>query len=182
MILAAEQEENEHEATVWIGFAAALKLIENRGRLKPPAALATLRQACLEETITWRFNPARLDERGRLLLRPQSEPDFQWLWHESDQHPIHPLEEQIEVAEAEVMRRWPTSPRRGPQRGTISRFNEDDKALFPEIKRIMQRESKSANEAARKLVDEGKVKGRGAEQSRALRLARAFRRELRRAG
>ena len=77
---------------------------------------------------------------------------------------------------ADVTKTRPTAWRRA------SRFNEDDKALFPEIKHIMQRESKSANEAARKLVDEGKVKGRGAEQSRALRLARAFRRELRRAG
>lgn len=176
MVLAAAREMNDRGATVWISISAALKLVENRRRLKPPAALAALRQACLEQTITWRFNSPRLDERGR-LLPPKSEPDFQWLWCEKGRQPLHPLEEQIEVSESELEKRWPRLPRRGPERGTIGRYNEDDRALFPEMKRIMQRELKSPNEAARELVYEGKVEGRGSDESRALRLARAYRRE-----
>ena len=64
--------------------------------------------------------------------------------------------------------------RRGPAPGAVDRYREADRALFPEIRRIMRREGKSLYAAALKLAELGKVKGAGTSVSRAKRIARRF--------
>lgn len=66
---------------------------------------------------------------------------------------------------------------RGPRPGSIGRFDASDRALFSEIERLIQREHLSPGEAAQKLAGEGKVAGRGTEESRVRRLARLYRTE-----
>ena len=68
-----------------------------------------------------------------------------------------------------------TKPKpRGPTPGRISRFEESDRTLFPEITRLMQSGHLSELEAAKKLAADGKVAGRGGEESRARRLAALY--------
>jgi hypothetical protein len=75
----------------------------------------------------------------------------------------------------------PARPRRrkGPVPGTVDRFGESDRALYPELKRLMREERMSINAAALKLADEGKVEGVGTSTpgSRAHRLAHRYRKE-----
>jgi hypothetical protein len=67
--------------------------------------------------------------------------------------------------------------RRGPQRGTVDRFGEADRALFPEIIRLVDEDHKSVHAAALELASAGKIKGAGTENSLAQRLAKRFRNE-----
>ena len=67
--------------------------------------------------------------------------------------------------------------RRGPQRGTVDRFGEADRALFPQMKRLVEKAHKSAHAAALELASAGKIKGAGTEKSRAQRLAKRFRKD-----
>jgi hypothetical protein len=71
----------------------------------------------------------------------------------------------------------PKSGRRGPQPGTIARFLDQDRALFPEIERLCKEEKLSVNAAAQRLASEGKVAGIGTPLSRAKRLANAYSKE-----
>jgi hypothetical protein len=64
---------------------------------------------------------------------------------------------------------------RGPKPGAVRRFDEADRALFPEIKELMRTKSLSLGEAARALANDGRVAGRGTIDSRARRLAIAYR-------
>ena len=64
--------------------------------------------------------------------------------------------------------------RRGPAPGAVDRYREVDRALFPEIRRIMRREGKSLYAAALKLAEMDKVKGAGTPISRAKRIAKRF--------
>jgi hypothetical protein len=70
-------------------------------------------------------------------------------------------------------------PCRGPRAGTVSRYTMADRALFPEMARIMRDDHISASAAAQRLVEAGKVAGTGADDSRARRLAKAYRAETR---
>src|SRR5262249_29396683 len=65
---------------------------------------------------------------------------------------------------------------RGPVPGTVDRFGKADRELFPEMDRLV-RNNMSPLEAARKLVREKRVSGRGGNDSRARRLAGLYRRE-----
>jgi hypothetical protein len=65
--------------------------------------------------------------------------------------------------------------RRGPQRGTVDRFGEADRVLFPEMNRLVDEDHKSVHAAALELASAGKIKGVGTEKSRAQRLAKRFR-------
>jgi hypothetical protein len=68
---------------------------------------------------------------------------------------------------------------RWPQPGSIGRFVSSDRELFPEIARLKEQEHLSVGEAAAKLAAEGKVAGRGTDQSRSRRLAALYRSENR---
>jgi len=65
--------------------------------------------------------------------------------------------------------------RRGPQRGTVDRFGEADRALFPEMYRLVDEDHKSVHAAALELASASKIKGAGTPNSRAQRLAKRFR-------
>jgi hypothetical protein len=67
--------------------------------------------------------------------------------------------------------------RKGPAPGTVDRFGESDRALFPEIERIMREGRKSVHAAALEVASAGKVQGGGTPESRAKRLAKGFRKE-----
>jgi hypothetical protein len=62
----------------------------------------------------------------------------------------------------------------GPTPGTVNRYGEADKKLFPEMKRLIRDKKISANAAALALAELGKVPGSGTSQSRARRLANRF--------
>jgi hypothetical protein len=64
----------------------------------------------------------------------------------------------------------------GPAKGELKRFDEDDRALFPEVQRLMDG-GKSLTAATQQLADEDLVTGIGTPESRAKRLARAYTRE-----
>jgi len=68
--------------------------------------------------------------------------------------------------------------RRGPRRGTVDRFGEADRALFPEMKRLVDEDHKSVHAAALELASTGKIKGAGTPNSRAQRLAKLYRNEV----
>jgi hypothetical protein len=62
--------------------------------------------------------------------------------------------------------------RRGPEPGSVDRFGESDRALFPELERVMRDHRMSANAAARELAS--RIEGAGAEASKAKRLASRY--------
>lgn len=70
-----------------------------------------------------------------------------------------------------------TAPKRrkGPEPGSVDRFGESDRALFPELERIMRERHISVHAAALELASGGKIKGAGSEASRAKRLASRYR-------
>src|SRR5262245_46703007 len=63
--------------------------------------------------------------------------------------------------------------RRGPDR-----FSKSDRALYPAITKLIKKEQLSPQEAAQRLGDLGKIEGRGSANSRKLRLARRYRKEV----
>jgi len=68
--------------------------------------------------------------------------------------------------------------RPGPKPGTVRRYDEADRALFPEIDRIMKEDRLTAHAAALKLAHNGQVAGQGSTpESRAKRLATEYLRE-----
>jgi hypothetical protein len=65
---------------------------------------------------------------------------------------------------------------KGPLRGEIDRYGDADRALYPEIERIMKSQQLSPTEAVRQ-IPEGKIAGRGTLDSRVRRVSHRFRRE-----
>ena len=66
-------------------------------------------------------------------------------------------------------------PRRGPKPGTVSRYAAADRALFPEIKRLLDDgKATSPHDAALQLVEAGKVAGTATPDSKKRRLAGAY--------
>ena len=63
--------------------------------------------------------------------------------------------------------------RPGPRPGAINRFAEADRALFPEMTKLIKQQHISPREAAQRLSD--KIKGRGTIDSRIRRLATRYR-------
>jgi hypothetical protein len=63
--------------------------------------------------------------------------------------------------------------RRGPEKGTVQRYVESDRALFPKLEEIMGQKKISRSAAALLLAYDGKVDGLGSStnESRAKRLA-----------
>ena len=68
-------------------------------------------------------------------------------------------------------------PRRGPTPGEIDRHAVSDRALFPEVNRLVDESHKSVHAAALELALAGRIEGVGTPESRAKRLAKRFRKE-----
>jgi hypothetical protein len=71
----------------------------------------------------------------------------------------------------------PPQKRPGPEPGTLRRYEAADRALFPELERIMVEKQKSRSAAALELAEADRVKGHGTAQSCAKRLAALHKRE-----
>jgi hypothetical protein len=65
----------------------------------------------------------------------------------------------------------------GPEPGKLKRYEAADRALFPELERIMADEQKSRSAAAHDLALANRISGVGSAQSRAKRLAALHKRE-----
>ncbi len=161
---------------VWTSFGDAARTIMTHRRIKIGVALSVLRKACLYYKVAWRQNPPFLDERGKVRISGQT-PDMLTFWSETEQGTIHAFEEKVEIRESDLSR-WPVKPQKGPERGKIARFADDDRALFGAMRRIIERGSKSPAEAAREHAWQKRVKGRGSLENRARRLADLYRKEL----
>jgi len=77
---------------------------------------------------------------------------------------------------------WPAihpANRRGPIPGTLDRYGKPDRALYPELKRLMDEKQLSATAAANELANTGKVKGIGTPENRARRLVRRYNEDCR---
>jgi hypothetical protein len=66
------------------------------------------------------------------------------------------------------------SRRKGPAPGSVDRYGASDRALYRELKRLINEEHLSATAASLKLAEADKVSGIGAKKSRARRLARRY--------
>jgi hypothetical protein len=66
--------------------------------------------------------------------------------------------------------------RRGPFPGAAEKYGDSDRALFPDLERMML-EGKSLRAATIALVSANRVPGRGSARGRAERLAARFRKE-----
>jgi hypothetical protein len=64
--------------------------------------------------------------------------------------------------------------RRGPKVGTVARYDEGDRALFPTMDALIPQLGGSTRAAALQLAWDGKVDGKGTEESRAKRLERKY--------
>lgn len=64
--------------------------------------------------------------------------------------------------------------KRGPKRGSLDRYGDSDRALFPKIEELIRTERVSANAAARWLAKKEQVDGVGDPASRAKRLATRY--------
>lgn len=64
--------------------------------------------------------------------------------------------------------------RRGPKPGTLDRYRDSDRALYPELERLMHDEHLSRTAAAMALAAADRVAGVGSAESRAKRLARRY--------
>ena len=67
--------------------------------------------------------------------------------------------------------------RRGPAPGSVDRYGKADRALFPKIDRMVSKQQKSVHAAALILAEQGLVPGDGTELSKAIRLARLYRKQ-----
>jgi hypothetical protein len=77
------------------------------------------------------------------------------------------------------LRKWQRkvgSERRGPKRGTTG-YQDVDRKLIPQMKRLLKTGARSPHEAATKLVAAGKVVGAGSPGSKAKRLVKLYYKE-----
>jgi hypothetical protein len=65
----------------------------------------------------------------------------------------------------------------GPKPGTLRRYEAADRALFPELERIMAEKQKSLSAATFDLAEADQIDGTGTPQSRAKRLAALYKRD-----
>jgi hypothetical protein len=83
----------------------------------------------------------------------------------------------LEAEFGAAAKRRRTGVAKGPVRGEVDRFGHADRALFPEIGRLMKSKHLSATEAVRIIADEHKLAGRGTADSRIRRVSFRFRKE-----
>jgi hypothetical protein len=136
----------------------------------------------------WAGYPWPWFERRAVL--PRGNPQYRE--HRADGRDIGPVYDNPTIATADIDRWLDGDARRrstgtgrkgprGPQPGTLDRYGEADRALFPEIERI-QRECNASVTAAALMLAEGKIDGKevpgaGAPLSKAKRLGSLYRRE-----
>jgi hypothetical protein len=64
--------------------------------------------------------------------------------------------------------------KKGPKPGELRRYEAEDRALFPQIEKIIKEENKSPSAAAKALAEAGKIKGTGSPDSRAKRVVSLY--------
>ena len=74
--------------------------------------------------------------------------------------------------------RAPNAGKRGPVKGTIARYAEDDRSMFPQMQRLID-EGNSPSAAAELLAHQFQLKGHGTKESKATRLRKLFQAESR---
>jgi hypothetical protein len=141
-------------------------------------------QETVRHHLSWCWIPRHLYERWLASHRVEPPP---WMSPEPPKYGLPPSPARFEPTEPQS-RVTPPAPhatpgkqgnrRRGPARGTVDRYGESDRALFPDMKRLIQQHG-SANAAARHLAFEEKISGKGTEENRARRLARRYLAETR---
>ena len=167
----------------WGDIERALEMIMSARNIGPENARANLLEACSSGKVRSRHLEAFTDRRGEKKIRLQAVPLAAWKsWPVIDVNQslitavnFGPLNH-IAINTTDLLK-WLSRPRRGPVPGKLSRFGNSDRALFPEIERIMRQETKTVTEAARELDYEGKVNGRGTSEARVRRLAKLYRKE-----
>lgn len=76
----------------------------------------------------------------------------------------------IEYPEAPTVGNVQPRKRPGPEPGKLRRYDAADRALFPELERLMKDEGLSKTAAAKKLANEGRITGTSTADSKARRL------------
>jgi hypothetical protein len=170
----------------WLLIRDAIKLIMTRRDMGPETAEAKLREACLSGKVRSRYLLPYTDAGGKKFLRFCSLPKQAWTpWTNigSESGTLHNLDlgtvRHVEISDVDL-NAWLARPRRGPQAGVMARYADADRALFDALGFLIREQELSVEEAARYLALEGKVSGRGTPENRAKRLARLYRKELRR--
>ena len=100
-------------------------------------------------------------------------------WDASTVYGAHPVriinvDLLIEISSVALAREF-NQKHPGPARGTIDRFGEHDRKLFPKLEDIMRAKQCTVSEAARNLASE--ISGKGTEDSRIRRLSERYRTE-----
>src|SRR5262249_46201796 len=124
--------------------------------------------------------------KGRFFVRTVDIIEYEERWSGnnviSDYDPIAEFERELEGRPRTPQRLLPTTaappPRaaKGPVRGEIDRFGDADRALFPEIERLMKSQHLTSTEAVQQ-IPEDKLAGRGTLDSRIRRVSDRFRRK-----
>jgi hypothetical protein len=174
----------------WLGLEQALEHISRTRDVGPGSAKTILLQACASRKVRSRYyNILAVDSQHLQIGYRQIHPGewdasvipvgyidfsagtFHTVFDDRGGGPIQIC--------ASDLKSWLARPRRGPRPGTVSRFAARDQALFPEIEnRLRSGKAASATEAARQLAEEGRVAGQATEDSRARRLATAYKKTL----
>jgi hypothetical protein len=169
----------------WLDVAAALGIIARERDAGPKNAQNILIEACASERVRSRYVTY-----NELLAFHAIQP-FNWCrnvvldgsidlsrgtyCNYDDPDQAGPIQ-----INADDLRKWLKRSHRGPKTGTVSRYAASDRALFNEMKSLLDnRKVDSATEAARRLVEADKVGGAGTEDSRTRRLAKAYLAETR---
>jgi hypothetical protein len=160
----------------WLNFADALDVVSRERDVGLQRARLFLKEACMSKRVQSRcIAPVPQRKVIRILNIPHSH----WEGYVDLETGMYyaPFDEDNahgDICEKQL-REWLARSRKGPTPGT-GRYDAADRKLFPEIKRkIDSGKAGSATEAARQLVEEGKVRGGGTADSRARRLAGAYR-------
>ena len=167
---------------VSVDISQALEMIMRARDVGPENGHVALLEACASGKVRSRHLVAFTDRNGEKKIGLPPVPLAAWKsWPSIDvnESSITTFDfgtlNHIAISKTDLLK-WLSRPRRGPVAGKLSRFGENDRALFSEIERIMK-QGKSVTEAARELDYEGKVNGRGTPESRVRRLAKLYRKE-----
>jgi hypothetical protein len=93
-------------------------------------------------------------------------------------YPKTRLVEAVSAIDATPAPAPPSRGKRGPAKGTIARHVENDRSMFPQMRRLID-EGHSPDAAAKILADTGQLTGGGTNTSKATRLRKLFLKESR---
>jgi hypothetical protein len=169
----------------WLHFREALEKIVRERNISPESAKNLLVQACASKVRSRYLSLLAIDAQRIQVSYREIHPSewdgsvvpvgvvdlatgtFRAVFDDNSQGPIS--------INAVDLNGWLARPRRGPKKGTVSRYTVSDQALFPRIALLIDDgKAASANAAALLLVQAGLVAGPGTEDSRARRLAKAY--------